>query len=125
MEAGRNLDDELDLVQLDPMTRLKWGETSLDTTSDSNRMAEEIERLEQHESRFRAAQKANRIAHRMDVEAQIAAHQHEKKLEKMRAEEERKAFRNAEAEYGSMMEKDKKLGIPTRNFGIKSTKWYT
>ena len=45
LEAGRNLDDELDLVQLDPMTRLKWGETSLDTTSDSNRMAEEIEKV--------------------------------------------------------------------------------
>ena len=44
-EAGRNLDDELDLIQLDPMTRLKWGETSLDTTSDSSRMAEEIERV--------------------------------------------------------------------------------
>ena len=44
-EAGRNLDEELDLVQLDPMTRLKWGETSLDTTADPGRMAAEIERV--------------------------------------------------------------------------------
>ncbi|MDP7107392.1 MAG: phytoene desaturase family protein, partial [Roseibacillus sp.] len=43
-EAGRNLDEELDLVQLDPMTRLKWGDTSIDTTSDSKKMAAEIER---------------------------------------------------------------------------------
>ena len=92
---------------------------------ERSRMAEEIERLEALESRFRASQKANRIAHRMDVEAQIAAHQHEKKLEKMRAEEERKAFRNAEHEYGSMMEKDRRMGIPSKSFGIRSTKWYT
>ena len=96
-----------------------------DRKLERSRMAEEIERLEAHESRFRAAQKANRIAHRMDVEAQIAAHQHEKKLDKMRAEEERKAFRNAEDEYGAMMEKDRRRGIPSRSFGIKSTKWYT
>ena len=92
---------------------------------ERSRMAEEIERLEALESRFRVGQKASRIAHRMDIEAQIAAHQHEKKLDKMRAVEERSAFTNAEIEYNSMMEKDKERGIPTRSFGIKSTKWYT
>ncbi|MDG2486287.1 MAG: FAD-dependent oxidoreductase [Roseibacillus sp.] len=44
-EAGRNLDDELDLIQLDPMTRLKWGHPSIDTTSDPVKMAAEIERV--------------------------------------------------------------------------------
>jgi phytoene desaturase len=44
-EAGRNLDDELDLIQLDPMTRLKWGQTSMETTSDPVKMAAEIERV--------------------------------------------------------------------------------
>ena len=44
-EAGRNLDDELDLIQLDPMTRLKWGQTSIETSSDPVKMASEIERV--------------------------------------------------------------------------------
>ena len=33
-EAGRDLDDELELVLLDPMTRLSWGDKSLDTSCD-------------------------------------------------------------------------------------------
>ena len=43
-EAGRDLDEELDLVLLDPMTRLSWGEKSLETSCDAGKMAEEIER---------------------------------------------------------------------------------
>lgn len=43
-EVGRHSDDELDFVALDPMTRLTWGETSLNTHSDKERMTEEIER---------------------------------------------------------------------------------
>jgi phytoene desaturase len=45
VEAGRKLDEELDLVLLDPMTRLSWGDTCMDTTCDSTRMAAEIERI--------------------------------------------------------------------------------
>ncbi|NNM30694.1 MAG: phytoene desaturase, partial [Akkermansiaceae bacterium] len=44
-EAGRTLDDELDLVPLDPMTRLSFGGVSLDTSSDPAAMADEIERV--------------------------------------------------------------------------------
>lgn len=42
-EAGRDADDYLDLVLLDPMTRLSWGGTSLDTTCDIDRMAANVE----------------------------------------------------------------------------------
>lgn len=43
-EAGRKSDDYLDFVKLDPMTRLTWGDVSLDTTTDVDRMADNIER---------------------------------------------------------------------------------
>ncbi|MCW1886006.1 phytoene desaturase family protein [Luteolibacter flavescens] len=43
-EAGRRSDDYLDFRLLDPMTRLSWGETSMETTPDPQRMAENIER---------------------------------------------------------------------------------
>jgi phytoene desaturase len=43
-EAGRKTDDYLDVVLLDPMTRLSWGELSLETTRDEQRMAANIER---------------------------------------------------------------------------------
>jgi len=42
-EAGREASDYMDLVALDPMTRLSWGEVSLDTTADRERMAERVE----------------------------------------------------------------------------------
>lgn len=41
-EAGRNSADYLDFVALDPMTRLGWGDVSLETTSDAERMAQNI-----------------------------------------------------------------------------------
>ncbi|WP_035601346.1 phytoene desaturase family protein [Haloferula sp. BvORR071] len=44
-EAGRHSEDYLDFRQLDPMTRLSWGETSIETSSDPVRMAENIERV--------------------------------------------------------------------------------
>jgi len=44
-EAGRKSDDYLDLVLLDPMTRLSWGGgASLDTSSDMERMLGNVER---------------------------------------------------------------------------------
>ncbi|MBB5350159.1 phytoene desaturase [Haloferula luteola] len=42
-EAGRKAEDYLDFVALDPMTRLSWGEVSLETTSEVERMAANIE----------------------------------------------------------------------------------
>ncbi|WP_353566381.1 phytoene desaturase family protein [Haloferula sargassicola] len=42
-EAGRKADDYLDFVKLDPMTRLTWGDVSLETTTDIDRMASNIE----------------------------------------------------------------------------------
>lgn len=42
-EAGRKAEDYLDLVPLDPMTRLSWGDTSLETTTDIDRMAANID----------------------------------------------------------------------------------
>lgn len=42
-EAGRDSADYLDFVKLAPMTRLSWGETSLDTTFDQEEMAKRIE----------------------------------------------------------------------------------
>lgn len=44
-EAGRDLDSELEFVRLDPMTRLSWGATSLNTSSDPSKMSREIERV--------------------------------------------------------------------------------
>lgn len=41
-EAGRNSGNYLDFVALDPMTRLTWGDVSLETTSDVERMADNI-----------------------------------------------------------------------------------
>lgn len=44
-EAGKDLDQELDLIRLDPMSRLSWGDVSLNTSSDSSTMMGEIERV--------------------------------------------------------------------------------
>ena len=44
-EAGKRTEDYLDLIDLNPMTRLSWGDTSLHTYSDNDRMAEELERV--------------------------------------------------------------------------------
>jgi phytoene desaturase len=44
-ETGRRSDDYLDFVALKPMTRLSWGDTSLNTFSDTALMAEEVERV--------------------------------------------------------------------------------
>jgi phytoene desaturase len=44
-ETGRSSEDHLDFVNLNPMTRLSWGETSLHTYSDMERMAAELERV--------------------------------------------------------------------------------
>ena len=43
-EAGRSADDYMDLVLLDPMTRLSWGDLSMETTSDESRMAANVAR---------------------------------------------------------------------------------
>jgi phytoene desaturase len=43
-EAGRKADDYMDLVLLDPMTRLSWGDRSLETSSDMPTMLGNIER---------------------------------------------------------------------------------
>ncbi len=42
-EAGREASDYLDLIKLDPMTKLTWGDISLETTFDQDRMAANIE----------------------------------------------------------------------------------
>lgn len=44
-EAGKRSDDYLDLVDLNPMTRLSWGDTSLHTYSDMSKMSEELENV--------------------------------------------------------------------------------
>ena len=44
-EAGRKSDDYIDFVPLDPMTRLTWGDISLETTSDEDKMASNIEEV--------------------------------------------------------------------------------
>lgn len=41
-EAGRDSADYIDFVPLDPMTRLTWGDVSLDTTPDLEGMADNI-----------------------------------------------------------------------------------
>jgi phytoene desaturase len=43
-EAGRKSSDYMDLVALDPMTRLSWGGVSMETTTDLERMAANVER---------------------------------------------------------------------------------
>ncbi len=43
-EAGRETGGYVDLVPLDPMTRLTWGELSMHTYSDRERMAAEVDR---------------------------------------------------------------------------------
>ena len=42
-EAGRKPEDYMELVQLDPMTRLTWGDISMETTSDLKKMASNME----------------------------------------------------------------------------------
>lgn len=42
-EAGREVSDYLDLVLLDPMTRLSWGDVTMETTSNVEQMASNIE----------------------------------------------------------------------------------
>ena len=42
-DAGRKTDDYMDLVSLDPMTRLSWGGLSLETTPEMERMAANVE----------------------------------------------------------------------------------
>ena len=42
-ETGSRSEDHLDFVNLNPMTRLTWGDTSLHTFSDRNAMASELE----------------------------------------------------------------------------------
>lgn len=42
-EAGANADDYLDFVLLDPMTKLTWGDLTLETTNDLDRMEANIE----------------------------------------------------------------------------------
>ena len=44
-EAGKRSEDYLDLVDLNPMTRLTWGDTSLQTYSDQKKMVAELERV--------------------------------------------------------------------------------
>jgi phytoene desaturase len=44
-ETGSRSEDHLDFVDLNPMTRLSWGDTSLHTYSDTERMSSEIERV--------------------------------------------------------------------------------
>ncbi|MGB6220232.1 phytoene desaturase family protein [Haloferula sp.] len=41
-EAGRKTEDYLDLIALDPMTRLSWGDRSMETTTDVDRMAANV-----------------------------------------------------------------------------------
>lgn len=44
-ETGRNSGDHLEFVNLSPMTRLSWGDTSLHTYSDAEKMTSELERV--------------------------------------------------------------------------------
>ncbi|MGA0845085.1 MAG: phytoene desaturase family protein [Luteolibacter sp.] len=44
-ETGRRSDDHLDFINLNPMTRLSWGDTSLHTFSDRAQMTNEVERV--------------------------------------------------------------------------------
>ena len=42
-EIGRKSDDHIKFQKLDPMTKLTWGDTSLDTSSDKEKMMRQIE----------------------------------------------------------------------------------
>lgn len=44
-ETGRNSNDHLEFIDLNPMTQLTWGDVSLQTYSKIDTMAEEIERV--------------------------------------------------------------------------------
>jgi len=44
-ETGSRSEDHLDFVDLNPMTRLSWGDTSLHTYSDTEKMSAEIEEV--------------------------------------------------------------------------------
>jgi len=44
-ETGRDSGDHLDFVDLNPMTRLSWGDTALHTYSDDAKMGAELERV--------------------------------------------------------------------------------
>ncbi len=44
-EAGRNSEDYLDFVKLDPMTRLSWGDKSIETSYDIETMAANIGKI--------------------------------------------------------------------------------
>jgi len=44
-ETGRNAEDYIDFVKLDPMTRLTWGDKSMHTYADETKMGEELERV--------------------------------------------------------------------------------
>lgn len=44
-ELGMRAEDKMDFVNLNPMTRLTWGQTSLNTFSERDRMAAELERV--------------------------------------------------------------------------------
>ena len=44
-EAGKKTEDYMDLVLLDPMTRLTWGDTSIETTNDEEKMAQRIKEV--------------------------------------------------------------------------------
>lgn len=44
-EAGKRSEDYLDLIDLNPMSRLTWGDTSLQTYSDQEAMAAELDRV--------------------------------------------------------------------------------
>jgi len=44
-EAGKRSDDYLEFINLNPMTRLTWGDKSLQTYSDMEKMAEELEKV--------------------------------------------------------------------------------
>jgi phytoene desaturase len=44
-EAGRHTEDYLELIDLNPMTQLSWGDTSLRTYRDQEKMSAELERV--------------------------------------------------------------------------------
>ena len=44
-EVGLKAEDKMDFINLNPMTRLSWGDTSLNTYSDRTKMAAELERV--------------------------------------------------------------------------------
>lgn len=50
-EAGRKPEDYVDFVKLDPMTRLTWGDVSMETSFQQDKMAQNIERAFPGESK--------------------------------------------------------------------------